>query len=292
MPTLESLRFLTFLALLIFPVWAFPQPPSEPPGKVEFLTLPSKLFHNTRTIRVWLPPEYFDEKQKDRRYPVFYFTDGIAVFDGRELARIALELTRAGKIPPMIFVGIDNGGSTRESKNPGSDRANEYLPFPDEFLQPPVARPHGELFPAFLENEVRPLVDKDYRTTQDAGLAGSSYGGAIAVYTAMENPGRYRWLLVESPSLYIANDELLHRAEKFRDWPGRVYVGAGTEEGTGDAKLEMVRDATRFAGLIGGKTSKCLVIVPGADHSENAWRARLPGALHFLLGNAGCPSDK
>lgn len=259
---------------------------------MELLSLHSRVFSNTRTIRVWLPPEYFDKRQEGTRYPVFYFTDGIAAFHGRQLDRVASELTRVGKIPAMIFVGIDNGGSTRESKNPGSDRANEYLPFPDESLQPPVPKPQGKLFPVFLEKEVRPLVDQHYRTNEIAGLAGSSYGGAIAVYTAMENPGRYRWLLIESPSLYIANDELLHRAEKFRDWPERVYIGAGTDEGQGDAKLEMVRDVTSFAGFIRGNDSKCLVIVPGADHSENAWRSRLKGALQFLLGNSDCPNGK
>jgi hypothetical protein len=73
---------------------------------------------------------------------------------------------QAGEIPPTIFVGIYNGGSTRESKNPGFDRANEYLPFEDKFLQPPLPSPQGRLFPKFLEEEVRPLIDSRYRTTK------------------------------------------------------------------------------------------------------------------------------
>jgi len=162
----------------------------EDRGSMESLTLRSTMFSNTRTIRVWLPPGYSNPDQRHRTYPVFYFTDGVAAFHGRELDKVAAKLVAAGKIPPTIFVGIDNGGSTRESKNPSSDRANEYLPYPDSSLEPPVPEPHGKLFPQFLETEVRPFVESHYRTNGDVGLAGASYGGAIAIYTVMENPGR------------------------------------------------------------------------------------------------------
>jgi predicted alpha/beta superfamily hydrolase len=266
--------------------------PRQTNGKMELLTLRSKIFANTRTVRVWLPPGYQEEAQRTHRYPVFYFTDGVAAFRGRQLDRVAEKLTKSGKIVPTIFVGIDNGGSTKESKDPGSDRANEYLPYPDDSLQPPVPSPHGKLFPAFLETEVRPLVESRYRTTDEVGLAGASYGGAIAVYTVMENPGRYRWLLIESPSLYIGGDELLHRAEIFRQWPQRVYVGAGTDEGEGDAKREMVDDVTQFVNSMTRETAKCLVLIPGAEHGEGAWHARLPTALEFLLGKGTCPKPK
>jgi len=141
-------------------------PDSAPSGSMKLLTLHSQVFSNTRTIRVWLPPGYNDSSSRLRKYPVFYFTDGIAVFHGRQLDRIASQLIAAHQIKPTIFVGIDNGGSTQESKNPGLDRANEYLPFPDEFLEPPLPNPHGLLFPEFFEREVRPLVESRYRTNQ------------------------------------------------------------------------------------------------------------------------------
>jgi predicted alpha/beta superfamily hydrolase len=259
----------------------------SPSASMVLLTLRSKIFANTRTIRVWLPPEYRDPPRK-RRYPVFYFTDGIATFHGRQLDRIAKRLILSHQIPPTIFVGIDNGGSTLESKNPGSDRANEYLPYPDPSLLPPVPNPQGKLFPAFLEQEVRPLVEARYRTTGAIGLAGSSYGAAIVLFTALENPGRYQWLLLESPSLYIGDEALLRQSETFRKWPSRVYIGAGTNEGEGDSKREMVDDVGRLAKSLQDLTTTCLVIVPAAEHNEDAWRARLPPALKFLLGDESC----
>lgn len=258
--------------------------------RLDLLTLHSKIFGNARTIRVWVPSGYDDASQSKSNYPVFYFTDGIAAFHGRQLDATANQLIEAGKIPTTIFVGIDNGGSTVESKNPGSDRANEYLPYPDASLIPAVPKPQGTRFPDFLEKEVRPLVESRYRINQnEVGLAGASYGAAIVLYTVLERPGKYRWLFLESPSLYIDNDRLLRRAAQFHQWPPKIYIGAGTEEGEGDAKREMVDDVKRLAGAIGHDPRTCVFIVPGARHGEDAWRSRLPAALGFLLGSDACP---
>ncbi len=283
-------KFLTTCGILLMTASIRAQ--TSYPAKLEVLTMKSSVFSNTRSIRVWLPQGYYDPKQLARRYPVFYFTDGIAVFQGRHLEQVTAKLIASGKIPPIIFVGIDNGGSTAESKHPGSDRANEYLPYPDDSLSPPLPSPQGKRFPDFLEKEVRPLVESKYRATAEVGLAGSSYGGAIAVYTVMERPRTYRWLLLESPSLYVGDNILLKRAAAFHKWPARVYVGAGTDEGEGEAKLEMVRDAKSFVRALGSPSATCLVIASGAKHNEEAWSARLPGALEFLLGSGKCPASK
>jgi enterochelin esterase-like enzyme len=259
---------------------------------MESLRLRSEIFHNTRTVRVWLPPGYYASNSA-RRYPVFYFTDGIATFHGRQLNRISDRLVKAGRMAPCIFVGIDNGGSTGQSKNPMLDRANEYVPYADKTFDPPLLSPQGKLFPAFLEREVRPMIESRYRTLSDpahVGLAGASYGAAAVLFTVLERPGHYGWLLLESPSLYIGDRALLGRASSMTKWPQRIYVEVGTREGRGAAQCEMVADAQELAGTLersGAQT--CFVVVPGAQHSEDAWRARLPDALKFLLGNGVCP---
>jgi enterochelin esterase-like enzyme len=271
----------------------------QSPARMEVLTLHSAVFNNARHVRVWLPPGYDDAAAMSRRYPVMYFTDGIATQHGRRLDSIAERMTQTGEIPPEIFVMIDNGGSTEEAHSPMRDRADEYLPYPDDpdSWQPPLTNPHGKLFPVFLETEVRPLVESRFRTRVDAahvGLAGSSYGGAIALYTAIVRPGHYGLLLLESPSLYIGDRALLHAMDGVRAWPDRVYIGVGTNEGaTADARQEMVADARTLAGLLAqhaSRTQTCLRVVPGAEHGEDAWRARLPAALAFVLGTGACPT--
>jgi enterochelin esterase-like enzyme len=271
---------------------------TQSPSHTDTLTLHSAVFHNTRLLRIWVPPGYDDPDTQSRRYPVVYFTDGVETQHGRHLDYIARRLTEQGTIPPAIFVMIDNGASTQESHSPARDRADEYLPYPDspDGWNPPLPDPRGKLFPDFLEKEVRPLVEFRFRVRTDAphvGLAGASYGGAIAVYTAMVRPRHYGLLLLESPSLHISDRTLLHAADSTRVWPDRVYIGVGTNEGsTADARDEMVANAKTLADLITSHsphTRTCYWVVPGAEHGDPAWRARLPAALTFLLGDGECP---
>lgn len=291
----KTLAVVVALVMSLAPLRAHPQSPA----RTDTLTLHSAIFHNTRLLRIWVPPGYDDPQMSARRYPVVYFTDGISTQHGRRLESTAALLTEQGTIPPTVFVMIDNGGSTQESHAPARDRADEYLPYPDApaSWNPPMPDPHGKLFPDFLEKEVRPLVELRFRVRTDAshvGLAGASYGGSIAAYTAMARPRHYGLLLLESPSLHISDQALLHAADTTRTWPDRVYIGVGTKEGsTPDDRQEMVTNARTLADLITAhspRTRTCYWVVPDAEHGEPAWRARLPAALTFLLGNGECPT--
>ncbi|NOT07173.1 MAG: esterase family protein [Gemmatimonadales bacterium] len=254
------------------------------------LQLKSEVFGNTRNLRVLLPIGYDAPENAARRYPVFYFTDGIAAWNAWGVPAVVKELWGKGTIPAFIFVGIDNGGSTAESKAPVRDRASEYLPYPDQTWVEAPPEPRGERFPKFLFDEVMPLVNGALRTAPAGGctgLAGASYGAAIALYTAMKHPSRFGFLLLESPSLHIGDGRLLKDAAATAVWPQRVYIGAGTAEGdTPEAQSRMTIDANTLRGTLdraAPRPSALLTIKEGAKHWYDAWNERLPGALTFLL---------
>ena len=50
---------------------------------VDTIQLTGRIFHNTRTIRILLPPGYDDPRNSRKRYPVLYCNDGIVVFKSR-----------------------------------------------------------------------------------------------------------------------------------------------------------------------------------------------------------------
>ncbi|HUX44204.1 MAG TPA: alpha/beta hydrolase-fold protein, partial [Terracidiphilus sp.] len=188
----------------------------------------------------------------------------------------ATRLIASGRIVPLIVVGIDNAGK--------HERPREYLPFPDEWLHPPMPVVHGREYPRFLVDEVMPFIDKRYRTDPNpvnTGIGGSSYGAGIALYTVMEEPGRFGRLLLESPSLYAHDDYLIHRAEHFRKWPARIFVGVGTVNEPAE-DVDRLTKVLRRSGLGAGR----LVVVheTGAGHNARAWAARFPRALEFLYG--------
>ena len=41
----------------------------------------SRIFRNTRFLRVWLPSAYDDPENSNRRYPVLYLNDGQNLFE-------------------------------------------------------------------------------------------------------------------------------------------------------------------------------------------------------------------
>src|SRR6267154_4911769 len=70
----------------------------------------SRIFRNTRFLRVWLPPGYDDVKNTDRHYPVLYLNDGQNLFEAAtafggvewRVDETADLLIRQGTVPPMI----------------------------------------------------------------------------------------------------------------------------------------------------------------------------------------------
>ncbi|MBV9573073.1 MAG: hypothetical protein JOY93_03390, partial [Acidobacteriales bacterium] len=119
-------------------------------GELRLLDFESRIFRNSRTLRVWLPPGYNDAGNVLHLYPVLYLNDGQNLFDSStafagvdwQVHKSAERLIAEGIIPPLIIVGIDHAQH---------DRLKEYVPYRAFNLQ--ILRPLGERYPDFLVNE-------------------------------------------------------------------------------------------------------------------------------------------
>jgi enterochelin esterase-like enzyme len=258
-------------------------------GELRLHEFQSQIFRNTRMLRVWLPPGYSAPENQGRHYPVFYFNDGQNLFDPAtayigvdwQADEAADRLIRDGRIPPLIIVGIDNAQK---------DRPKEYLPY--RSFNPPIMRPQGKRYPDFILNEVMPFVYQHYRIARgpdNTGLGGSSLGAIISLYTAMDRPGVFGRLLLESPSLFVSHRRLLKSSRGFGDWPAKVFMAIGTKEaGSDDRDRQVVEDVLALEHVLrraGLKEDRLLVrIDEGASHNEGEWAKRFPEALTFLFG--------
>jgi len=257
-------------------------------GELRLHEFSSRIFRNKRLLRVWVPPGYDHPENSGRRYPVFYLNDGQNLFDPAtsfthiewQVGKSAERLIREGAIPPTIFVGIDNTGA---------DRLKEYLPY--RSFNPMILRPQGTRYPSFLIQDVMPFIAQNYRIAkgpENALLGGSSLGGLITLYTAITAPGIFGRVLIESPSLWVANRQVLRDARGIRQWPEKIYLGIGTREAGREDKdrqtVENVRELERILRRAGLDDRRLRVVVDeGGTHSESAWAARFPDALKFLL---------
>jgi len=250
----------------------------------------SRFFRNTRFLRVWLPPGYDDAENSIKFYPVLYLNDGQNLFEPStsftgvewQVDETAERLIREGQIPPMIVVGIDNAGK---------DRLREYMSY--RSLNPTMLRVQGSRYPNFLIKEVMPFVAEMYRIAsgpENTGLGGSSLGALISLYTAASHPGWFGRLLLESPSLWASNRQMIKESRAVKQWPQRIFLAAGTAEaGREDRDRSMVDDVRELAAIfrragLNDQRIK-LVIDEGATHHESAWARRFPDALAFLFSH-------
>ena len=110
----------------------------------------SRIFKNTRFLRVWLPPGYDDPQNSGRYYPALYLNDGQNLFESSTafggvewgVDETADRMIREGIVLPMIIVGIDNTGK---------DRMREYIPYRSTGAVPGRRRQaHGSFLPCGL----------------------------------------------------------------------------------------------------------------------------------------------
>ena len=242
----------------------------------------SRFLPSDRTVLVWLPPGYAEHPRQ--RYPVLYLHDGQNLFDaatsfiGQEWRadETARSLIDAGKIEPILLVGI---------YNTGVERINEYTPTPD-----PKGRYGGgkaDLYGRLIVEELKPFIDRTYRTkrgAKDTGLGGSSLGGLVSLYLGLKYPKVFGKLAVLSPAAWWDDGMIVREVDRLpKKPPLKVWLDIGAAEGEETVKMtRRLRDALLHKGWKPGKDLS-YVEAPGAQHNEAAWAGRLGDILLFLF---------
>jgi len=280
---------LIVLVLLLLARAATAQRPHTLTGDVRLHTgFHSNILNNDRDVIVYLPPGYGASGTK--HYPVFYMHDGQNLFDGAtsfipgqewRVDEVAQSLIAAGKIEPLIVVGIYNAGV---------ERVNEYTAAQDPKFK---AGGKADLYGRFLVEELKPFIDKTYRTEKDArhtGLGGSSLGGLISLYLGLKYPTVFTRIAVVSPAVWWADNQIVrYTEEQSRRPPLRIWLDIGTKEGRDANEARAAVDGARRLkktlirkGWEEGKTFKYFE-AEGAEHNERAWAARIDQILEFLF---------
>ena len=236
-----------------------------------------------RTRRVWLylPPDY--ETNTARHYPVLYMHDAQNVFDeatsfvGEWGVDETLDSLHAAGELSLIVVAVDHGGTRR---------FDEYSPWNN----PQYGGGEGDEYVDFLVETLKPYVDAHYRTLPDranTAVAGSSMGGLISFYAALEHPDVFSRAGVFSPAFWVVEQDVMEWARAKSPTPGeqRFYFVSGALEGQGDAYVrnqEQMVDTMVAAGFVDGDDYVAYVRADGT-HSEWFWRREFPAAVKWLF---------
>ncbi|MBR0156445.1 MAG: alpha/beta hydrolase [Clostridia bacterium] len=246
--------------------------------KVSRIRIPALPTEKPRKLYVYLPRGY---KSGEERYPVLYMFDGHNVFYdshatyGRSWG-MKQYLEKTGL--PLILVAV-------ECNPEGTRRLNEYSPF--DFTGTGVGRIEGlgKVTMDWITGELKPMIDANYRTLPDrehTAIAGSSMGGLMTLYAAVEYNAFFSRAAALSPSLWVSPKKLneLIRSSALAS-PTTVYMDLGSAEvGKHTEAYRTMFNTAKLLALSGADVAAR--IVPGAEHNEAAWEKRIPVFFEYL----------
>lgn len=268
-------------------------------------TFPSKNI-TPRTVDIWLPKNYSDEK----KYAVLYMHDGQMLFDSTttwnkqewRIDEAATDLMEQKITKDFIVVGVHNIPSIRwndlfpekamdfmdvNSKNEVFKKAQENNISTDF---------KGDEYLKFIVKELKPYIDATfsvYTSKENTFVAGSSMGGLMSMYAISEYPDVFEGAACLSTHWVGA------MAQENNPFPDVIfsYVAANVPDAKthklyfdyGDQTLD--RHYPQYAPTVNSiYMSKGYSInnfrnihFPNTDHSEKSWQDRIHIPLTFLL---------
>jgi len=269
--------------------------------------IPSAILGKPRRIHIYVPPSY--EHSPKRRYPVLYIHDGQNALSTAgpgaafgwgpwDFDKTADRLIAERKIEPIIMVAIDCS----------NERYKEY--------RGPAAwtktngSPHYDRYERFLIEELKPKIDREYRTkktAKDTGTIGSSMGGVVSLALAWQNPNVFGKAASLSGAFQVEGRAALKHLQNYKakKKPLRIYLDSGRIDYTGgddglkdtQAVAEQLRrigykknllhfiddplaeEQLRPLNLLEGKFKEALK----SQHNELYWRLRAWRPLEFMF---------
>ncbi|MGZ3902360.1 MAG: alpha/beta hydrolase [Bacteroidia bacterium] len=179
----------------------------------------SKELNEKRILNIYLPEGY---NSKDSiKYPVIYLLDGSADEDFIHIVGLVQfnSFEWINQVPKSIVVGIAT-----------VDRRRDFT-FPTTIAEDKKAYPttgHSDKFISFIEKELQPYIESNYKTSNSKTIIGQSLGGLLATEILFKKPSLFNKYIIVSPSLWWDNGSLLNQpVSSFANTD--IYIGVGKE---------------------------------------------------------------
>jgi predicted alpha/beta superfamily hydrolase len=209
----------------------------------------SKILSERRTLNIYLPAGY--GLTDTARYPVIYLLDGSADEDFVHVAGVVqfLNFPWVGSIPNSIVVGIANVDRRRDFTYPTTiEKDKKDFPTTGK----------SKNFISFLENELQPFIEENYKTTDSRTIIGQSLGGLLATEILFKKPQLFNKYIIVSPSLWWDKESLLlYQPNVLKQSfinAVSVFIAVGKE-----GKI-MEEDAKKLAGILKNAQRKNITV--------------------------------
>ena len=209
-----------------------------------------------RILNIYLPEGY--NKNDTIHYPVVYLLDGSADEDFIHIVGLYQfnSFPWIDRVPKSIVVGIASVDRRRDFTFP-TTIANDKIKYP--------TTGKSARFILFLEHELQPFIEKNYKTNTSKTIIAQSLGGLLATEILLTKPALFNKYIIVSPSLWWDNASLLKKSSQvlMANFKQKidVYIGVGKEGLVpGDNPRVMEVDANLLAERIKFTKSKSVKV--------------------------------
>jgi len=193
------------IAFLMFLQWPVVAQNATPFSIGKIVKIHSKILNEDRSYVLELPHSYETSK---KNYPILVLLDGEVSYHSH--SGILNHMTQGGQIPEMIIVAISN-----------VDRVRDYTPtkYLTNLNGSSAVANHktsggSALFLAFIEQELLPEIEKNYRTNAFKTVVGISHGGLLVGTAFLSKETTFNGFVSMDPSFWWDNQQVVKQLEK------------------------------------------------------------------------------
>lgn len=255
-----------FIPFILFVLFSVNINASEPVFNGIIDSLKSKILKESRNYYVYLPPSYESSKA---HFPVVYVLDGdqhrwqaiTGVIEGLSTGTLQNQIHQA------IVIAIPNTYRSR-------DLTPTELPtwtFEGNVLETFEYSGGAANYLQFMQDELIPHIESQYRTTKKRILVGESFGGLFAAYTLLSKPELFSDYLIIDPTA-VWDDNFLNKEYQRVGFNQeshslRAYFAFANNSELGNIGLTNKRWGQSFASKLEAQASKDFHIKQ--DYFEN-----------------------
>jgi predicted alpha/beta superfamily hydrolase len=215
-----------FLVFVLSTNIVYSQLDSLPTSNNKAFLLNSKILDESRSIWIHLPSDY---NLATKTYPVIYLLDGEGHFSYTSELVDYLSGYDRNRIPELIVVGVHNVDRTRDFTP-----IHSLLSFDGKIDSARMAATGGGVkFLQFIQNELVPYIEHNYRTQPYRILAAHSLAGLFGLYAMEKSPELFQSTILMSPAIYGDNLRVLKDFGSFLklhpNLKSKLFISLGNE---------------------------------------------------------------
>ena len=190
-------------------------------------TIKSSTLEEERTCLISLPDSYNDPSEEEKTYPIIILLDGYVHFKTAAGIVHFMSSNRNGNylMPETIIIAVEN-----------VDRGRDFT-----VTKIKIKRPNnmggGRKFLSFLEKELIPYVDNNYRTEPSRTLIGHSLGGLLALNSYIDENSIFDGYISIDPSIFWEEEMMNSKVDSISltSLNKKLYIATANQ---GEAKYE------------------------------------------------------